>query len=447
MSSVRFPTLQLGQVCSGVWRPTLQPTYLGLMTNDGNPQPLAVIVGERLKLFREERDLRQADIAAAATACGLAWSRSSVAALESGTRNLSVEELVLLPFVVSNAGGWDQPLIPPDTNIRVAKRTQMTAEHVSTWISYLFKPIDALESSRTVPPEEEESVRWAVPPVDGFASDLDKERAYSQVSMWRLSFSRLHPSLAFDQAIEDSRAEYELLTKITDRLEAGWEDLPVPWYVAAAYGRAMWGWSPGQERDWRAGDASGYASKRSLQSSRGHITRDLIREIQERIDHDKPVLDRDFDRLRNIWDQVDELKQYALDSYVEADENRKNFARQLPKRADLSNDTIGQALKKARTEMGIGLSVVSEATHVRLTILIAIEDDDFSLSGGDVYARGHIRAFARYVGLEPGPLLEEYDKEHGGTSTPGPHGPLFHADNGKPPPPARRKLRRKKPED
>ncbi|MBT2890600.1 RodZ family helix-turn-helix domain-containing protein, partial [Streptomyces sp. McG2] len=62
---------------------------------------------------------------------------------------------------------------------------------------------------------------------------------------------------------------------------------------------------------------------------------------------------------------------------------------------------IGRTLARARTEAGLGVDEVSAATRVRVPIIQAIEQDDFSRCGGDVYARGHIRTLARAVGIDP----------------------------------------------
>ena len=43
---------------------------------------------------------------------------------------------------------------------------------------------------------------------------------------------------------------------------------------------------------------------------------------------------------------------------------------------------------------------VSTATRVRIPIVHAMEQDDFSRCGGDVYARGHVRTLARAWGRE-----------------------------------------------
>lgn len=69
---------------------------------------------------------------------------------------------------------------------------------------------------------------------------------------------------------------------------------------------------------------------------------------------------------------------------------------------------------------------------MRVPIVQAIEQDDFSRCGGDVYARGHIRTFARSVGIDPEPLVRQYDSEHGGRPAPTPAAPLFEAERIRP---------------
>ncbi|NKQ27167.1 helix-turn-helix domain-containing protein, partial [Streptomyces galbus] len=64
--------------------------------------------------------------------------------------------------------------------------------------------------------------------------------------------------------------------------------------------------------------------------------------------------------------------------------------------------SIGRALRQARIARGLTVDDVSTATRVRIAIIHAIEADDFTPCGGDVYARGHIRTLARAVRLEQG---------------------------------------------
>ncbi|GAA4898131.1 helix-turn-helix domain-containing protein [Streptomyces coeruleoprunus] len=94
--------------------------------------------------------------------------------------------------------------------------------------------------------------------------------------------------------------------------------------------------------------------------------------------------------------------------------------------------SIGRALRQARIDAGLTVEEVSSSTRVRVPIVHAIEEDDFSRCGGDVYARGHVRTLARAVGLDPAVLVGQYDAEHGGRPTPTPAAPLFEAERIRP---------------
>lgn len=74
--------------------------------------------------------------------------------------------------------------------------------------------------------------------------------------------------------------------------------------------------------------------------------------------------------------------------------------------------SIGETLAAARAEAGLTTAEVAESTRIRRTLVEAIEADDYRLCGGDVYTRGHIGTIARTVGLDPAPLLAEFDSSH-----------------------------------
>jgi hypothetical protein len=74
--------------------------------------------------------------------------------------------------------------------------------------------------------------------------------------------------------------------------------------------------------------------------------------------------------------------------------------------------SIGEALAEARREAGLTVAQVSQRTRIRQTIIRGIEGDDYSVCGGDFYARGHIRSIAKVVAADPGPLIEEFDTTH-----------------------------------
>ncbi|WP_419998375.1 helix-turn-helix domain-containing protein [Streptomyces boninensis] len=96
--------------------------------------------------------------------------------------------------------------------------------------------------------------------------------------------------------------------------------------------------------------------------------------------------------------------------------------------------SVGRTLQRARIDAKLTVDEVSTQTRVRIPIVHAIEQDDFSRCGGDVYARGHVRTLARAVGLDPSELVAQYDEEHGGKPEPTPAAPLFEAERIRPEP-------------
>ncbi len=75
--------------------------------------------------------------------------------------------------------------------------------------------------------------------------------------------------------------------------------------------------------------------------------------------------------------------------------------------------SIGETLADARRQAGLTVTQVADRTRIRETIIRGIEQDDFSACGGDFYTRGHIRSIASVVGIDPVPLIREYDEAHG----------------------------------
>jgi cytoskeleton protein RodZ len=99
---------------------------------------------------------------------------------------------------------------------------------------------------------------------------------------------------------------------------------------------------------------------------------------------------------------------------------------------EAARPSVGRTLQQARIAAGLTVDDVSSATRVRIAIVHAIEADDFTPCGGDVYARGHIRTLAKAVHTDPAPLLARYDDDHGGRPAPTPAAPLFEAERIRP---------------
>lgn len=74
--------------------------------------------------------------------------------------------------------------------------------------------------------------------------------------------------------------------------------------------------------------------------------------------------------------------------------------------------SVGSSLADSRRDRGMSVEDVSSATRIRAGLIREIENDDYHACGGDVYARGHIRSIARVVGVDPVPLIAEFDAGH-----------------------------------
>jgi cytoskeletal protein RodZ len=88
---------------------------------------------------------------------------------------------------------------------------------------------------------------------------------------------------------------------------------------------------------------------------------------------------------------------------------------QPPASAAPGEGGIGAFLASARRSANLTVEQVSAQTRVRVPIVCAIEAEDFTRCGGDFYARGHIRAIARAVGVDGDSLVARYDAAHGGS--------------------------------
>ena len=70
--------------------------------------------------------------------------------------------------------------------------------------------------------------------------------------------------------------------------------------------------------------------------------------------------------------------------------------------------SIGQMLKAERERRQISIADVAAATKMTNTFVKAIEADNFSALVAPVYARGFIKLYAEFVGLDPMHLLKQF---------------------------------------
>jgi cytoskeletal protein RodZ len=70
--------------------------------------------------------------------------------------------------------------------------------------------------------------------------------------------------------------------------------------------------------------------------------------------------------------------------------------------------SIGEALRSAREGQGKSIQDAAAATHIRSSYLEALEAERFEDLGGHVYAKGFLRSYAGWLGIDAAPLVAEY---------------------------------------
>ena len=73
------------------------------------------------------------------------------------------------------------------------------------------------------------------------------------------------------------------------------------------------------------------------------------------------------------------------------------------------HESIGSYLRRERELRKISLEEVSEQTRVKLDYLQAIESEHFEKLPGMTFARGYLKAYASYIGLNPEDVLLRFE--------------------------------------
>ncbi|MBB5075838.1 helix-turn-helix transcriptional regulator [Nonomuraea endophytica] len=213
--------------------------------------PFSVALGQKLRTVRERKGWTTEDIATSAQGYGLGWHRTTVGQIELGKRALSAIELLMLPFL------YGEPLVKLLPS-EVTHLTDTTAANISYLVAFAItgEVWDQPGSGPLHRPGrfhfkgQEERVGRFVQAL------LDKPNP------WPLE------AVAAHIATPD-----EAEMKAAKRLDT------TPHYVAYA-ARMTWGHGLTEERDTRLNRRPDTpADRRALQAARGHVTRELINEL------------------------------------------------------------------------------------------------------------------------------------------------------------------------
>jgi transcriptional regulator with XRE-family HTH domain len=201
------------------------------------------VIGQKVRAVREKHNLTQDELAERLRIDGLDWSRSAVAALEGGTKSLSVVEIAILALSLSDLDPklTFTSLVTSDQPIPIGTSVQAPGNMVAAIISGRFrrKSLEAVGARA-------KSAAWA-------------GREEILINPDPTIFDEV-------QAERDAKGDAEL--KAARRLDVS------AYHVALAALR-LWGHSLTVERDKRVA-AKAEGDTRAL---RGHVTRQLMNEL------------------------------------------------------------------------------------------------------------------------------------------------------------------------
>ena len=127
---------------------------------------------------------------------------------------------------------------------------------------------------------------------------------------------------------------------------------------------------------------------------------------------------KDFSKRRSqvILKQLEEA--YTKLMALKTAENHAHNNKKVVSGADMDFDEEeipasvfnGQVLRDVRIRLGIQLSEVSIDTKIRVEILQNIESENFAALPPEVYLKGHLINYAKYLSLKPKKVADDYIK-------------------------------------
>jgi len=232
---------------------------------------LSQTIGEKMRELREGSGLLQENIAATARKrYGVRWTRATIAAIETGKRRLTVEELIMLPMILtfSHLTSPDDEnkflelpdLIPSEGWVVLSPQTSVHVEFVSAVLQGkagksfpAFLDTPELRKIRAILPKVQEKMQ-------AWAKAYDKLRkAWPEVKVKLEQF--------------DNELASDAVRKVAIKLRTSPMEV-----VFASHG--LWNKSLEEERDGRISQRAEGRDMRTIQALRGHVTRSLLKDLK-----------------------------------------------------------------------------------------------------------------------------------------------------------------------
>ena len=71
---------------------------------------------------------------------------------------------------------------------------------------------------------------------------------------------------------------------------------------------------------------------------------------------------------------------------------------------------IGSTLRKSREVLGLDINQAAEAVHLDVSVIVALESDDFDSLPSRVFVQGYIRNYAKLLDIDERPILDAYNQ-------------------------------------
>lgn len=265
------------------------------MPKEVPPVLLQSVITDNMRRIRRERGLLQEDVAMAARWVGVMWSSMTVTQIESGTRQLSLDEFLLLPLILR-------------CKIRDLLAVENENQPVQLGFGTILDPETVAELVSAKGPELKDD---QIPMLPGLEEKLDPKIKEA------ISFSSLEPTLlSYLKVREGARGEAE-------RKAA--QALKCPAVEITALAIRRWGRSLTEERDARAEELS--TEGKEMRAVRGHITRALLEDIQNEY-HPRLVVIGDklpdpYVKLKPVSGDERALRNISIEDYDKDEAVRK----------------------------------------------------------------------------------------------------------------------------
>ena len=257
------------------------------MPKEEKPVLLQSVITDNMRRIRRERGLLQEDIAKAARWLGVMWSSVTVTQIESGARQLSLDEFLLLPLI-----------------LRCTMRDLVWVEGESQPVQFGFGTIlDPDTVAELVSEKGPELKDDQIPMLPGLEERLDPKIKEA------ISFAGLEPTLlSYLKVREGARGEAERKAAQT---------LKFPAVEITALALREWSRSLTEERDARAEEQA--SEGKETRAVRGHITRTLLGDIGVAYHTSLKVLDHELPhrlaKLKPVSGDERALRNISIDEY------------------------------------------------------------------------------------------------------------------------------------